>query len=269
MKAPPSGSSSRRWLPIRVKGREQPVGVFRPLQLSASRPSAIVGRVQERRALRERLEALVAGARGGVVVLEGDAGHWQEPSRRRSHRAGRSRAACGRSWRPATRSSDRRPIIPGPQVFDNLLGFDDVAGRAGLERRVLELLGSEARLLPFAPLLNPVLRLSLPETEWSERVPPRGRAAPDARPARSPVPVHHAPSLDASRPGRRALVRLRVLGAGARASQRELPEILLLIATRSVTQAEKPPELVSLSARQDALVLRLDGLAPDETRALV
>ena len=102
-------------LPIRVKGREQAVGVFRPLQVSATRPTEIVGRV-----------AGAAGAartarRAGCGRPRRRRGHRrgrrdrQEPSRHRSHREG------GRARRPGDRgrrrrdSSDRRPIIPGPR----------------------------------------------------------------------------------------------------------------------------------------------------------
>jgi class 3 adenylate cyclase/tetratricopeptide (TPR) repeat protein len=254
-------------LPIRVKGREQAVGVFRPLQVSATRPTEIVGRVEERRALRERLDALVAGARGGVVVIEGDAG------------IGKSRLvtdlierAVARGVRAIVAAGDEiersTPYHPWPQVFDNLLGFDEVAGRAGLDRRVLELVGSETRLLPFAPLLNPVLRLTLPETEWSERVPPRGRAL-----LTRDLLVHLFRCTTRHRSTLLVLEDAHWFDSAswalAEGIGRELPEILVLIATRSVTQAEKPPELASLSARPDALMLRLDGLAPDETRALV
>ena len=122
--------------------------------------------------------------------------------------------------------------------------------------------------MPFAPLLNPVLRLTLPETEWSERVPPRGRAL-----LTRDLLVHLFRCTTRHRSTLLVLEDAHWFDSAswalAEGIGRELPEILLLIATRSVTQAEKPPELASLSARPDALMLRLDGLAPDETRALV
>ncbi|PYR31249.1 MAG: hypothetical protein DMF89_18100 [Acidobacteria bacterium] len=60
--------------PVRVKGLDRSFAVFRPTALLESGPSGIVGRVDERRVLRVRLEALVSGRRPGVVILEGEAG---------------------------------------------------------------------------------------------------------------------------------------------------------------------------------------------------
>src|SRR5262249_1531901 len=59
---------------ISVAGREEPVDVFRALDDPAGGPAEIVGRIAERRVLRERLEALAATNAGGVVLLEGDPG---------------------------------------------------------------------------------------------------------------------------------------------------------------------------------------------------
>jgi tetratricopeptide (TPR) repeat protein len=254
---------------IRVKGRERPVDVYRPIQLSASGPSetAIVGRAQERRALRDRLDALVAGAPGGVVLLEGHAG------------IGKSRLisdlierAVARGVRVVVAAGDEiersTPYHPWRAVFDNLLGFDDFTDRGVLGRRVRALVESETRLLPFASLLNPVLRLNLLETEWSERVPPRGRAV-----LTRDLLIH---LLRCVTPNHSTLLVLEdahwfdsASWALAEGVERELPDILLLVATRPIAHEEKPPELVTLGALDGALVLRLDGLAPDETRALV
>jgi class 3 adenylate cyclase/tetratricopeptide (TPR) repeat protein len=253
-------------LPIRVKGREQPVGVFRPIQMSASRTSELVGRVQESRAMRDRLEAL-AGGSGGVIILEGDAG------------IGKSRLvadllnqAVARGVRAIVADGDEiersTPYYPWRAVFDNLLGYDDRQGRSSLERRVLELLQSETRLLPFTPLVNPVLRLNFPETEWSERVPPRGRAV-----LTRDLLVHVFRCTTRQRATLLVLEDAHWFDSTswelAEGIARALPELLVLIATRSMTQDEKPAELVRLSGRERALLLRLDGLSPDETRALV
>jgi class 3 adenylate cyclase/tetratricopeptide (TPR) repeat protein len=254
-------------VPVRVKGREQAVGAYRPIQLTAGGPSEIVGRVEERRALRERLDALVDGSRGSVVIIEGDAG------------IGKSRVvadlverAVARGVRTVVAGGDEiersTPYHPWRVLFEKLLGVADLVGRAGLEQRVLDHLQSETRLMPFAALLNPVLRLQLPETEWSERVPPRGRAH-----LTRDLLVH---LFRCTTQGTATLLVLEdahwfdsASWALAEGIENALPDILLAIAVRSVAQAEKPPELSRLGRRQNAMVLRLDGLAPDEMRTLV
>jgi class 3 adenylate cyclase/tetratricopeptide (TPR) repeat protein len=253
-------------VPIRIKGHEGSVAVSRPAQLSTG-SADIVGRVEERRMLGERLRALSTGNDGGVVVLEGDAG------------IGKSRlvvdlveqsVSYGVRALVATADAIERsaPYHAWRTVFDSLLGLEEIAGRGGAERRVLDLLESDARLLPFAPLLNPVLRLNLRETDQSARVPPRGRAVLTrellvqlfrctTRDEPTLLVVEDAHWCDSAS------------WAFAETIERELRTVLLLVVMRPVSREEKPSELLRLIGRERACVLRLDVLSSEDTRALI
>jgi tetratricopeptide (TPR) repeat protein len=253
--------------PLPVKGRERPVDVFRPSQLSRDSASEILGRVEERRLLRERLEALVSSNKGGVVVLEGDPG------------IGKSRliadvieraVAKGVRTMVATGDAIERsaPYHAWGALFDNLLGLQGFTGRGDAERHIVDLLQSNPRLVPLAPLLNPVLRLNFHETDESQRIPPRGHAL-----FTRDLLVH---LFRCASGGRATLLVLEdahwldsASWALAEGIERELPEVLLVIAMRSVSPEERPGELRRLSDREDTLVLRLEALAPDEARRLV
>src|SRR5262249_24868719 len=160
---------------LSVKGREEAVDVFRPVQLSEEGASEIVGRLEERRLLRERVETLVTSGTGGVVVLEGDSGIGKsclvaDLIERAVAKGVRTMVATGDA---IERSA---PYHVWCELFDNLLGLDGLTRRGGAERHVLGVLESNPKLVPFVPLLNPILRLNFHETDASDRVPPLGRA---------------------------------------------------------------------------------------------
>src|SRR5262249_47385477 len=70
--------------PIKVKGKAEPIAIFRPRHqaqnggaapLHAMRPHAtLVGRSAERTALVEHVQAMLRGGRGDLVIIEGEAG---------------------------------------------------------------------------------------------------------------------------------------------------------------------------------------------------
>jgi class 3 adenylate cyclase/tetratricopeptide (TPR) repeat protein len=252
---------------IPVKGRERLLASYRPIHQSTSRPSDIIGRPKERRILHGRLEALLTSARRGVVILEGEAG------------IGKSRLvadlleqAVARGVRAIVASGDEVERSTHYQVwralFENLVAFGERADRQGLQRRVLQLLESNADLLPFAPLLNPVLGLNLPETERSVQVPPRGRAV-----LTRDLLVHLFRRTTYGHPTLLVLEDAHWFDSAswalAEGIQRELSEILLVVTLRPMSESEKPPELLRLSGLEEALAVRLDGLGPEESCALV
>lgn len=251
---------------LHVQGRAQPVEVFRPVQPSSEGFSEIVGRVEQRRLLRERLEALVSGGSGSVVVLEGDPG------------IGKSRLVADLIDRAVARGV-RTMVVTGDAIersapyyvwgalFDNLLGLERLAGRERAERRVMEVLASHPRLVPFAPLLNPVLRLNFRETEESGQIPPRGRAL-----FTRDLLVHLFRSTCGGGATLLVLEDAHWLDspswALAEAIERELPGVLLVIATRRANPEDRPAELQRLVEREGTLVLRLDALTPEEAGRL-
>jgi hypothetical protein len=253
--------------PVTVKGRGQPVEVFRALEDPAEGPAEIVGRVAERQLLRKRLEALAAGNTGGVTILEGDPG------------IGKSRLvadliqrAVAKGIRTMVASADAiersAPYHVWCGLFDSLLGLEGVAGREGAERRVIELLETNPRLVVFAPLLNPVLRLNFRETDESERIPPLGRALVTRE-----LLVHLFVQLPEAAP-RCSCSKTRTgfdssSWALAEALAQEVPEVLLVLATRPLSAEQQPPELLRLNGRTDTLHINLDALSPQEAQTLV
>jgi class 3 adenylate cyclase len=253
--------------PVTVKGRGQPVEVFRALEDPAEGPTEIVGRVAERQLLRKRLEALAAGNTGGVTILEGDPG------------IGKSRLvadliqrAVAKGIRTMVASADAiersAPYHVWCGLFDSLLGLEGVAGREGAERRVIELLETNPRLNVFAPLLNPVLRLNFRQTDESERIPPLGRALVTRE-----LLVHLFRSTAGGRATLLVLEDAHWLDSSswalAEALAEEVPEVLLVLATRPLSAEQQPPELLRLNGRADTLHINLDALSPQEAQTLV
>ena len=173
--------------PVRVKGRADPVPVYRPGRpdRAAGRGpepvvrGPLVGREEESERLGGALRRLTADVDDGpgvvqVLVLEGDPG------------AGKSRlvaelvdqavgvgvpvlAGAGDAVERNTPWHAWRELFGRLPVFD---GTDPGARR----RLVLDLLGPDPELRDLAPLLNPVLALELPETAASAELSGQGRA---------------------------------------------------------------------------------------------
>ena len=173
--------------PVRVKGRADPVPVYRPGRpdRAAGRGpepvvrGPLVGREEESERLGGALRRLTADVDDGpgvvqVLVLEGDPG------------AGKSRLvaelvdqAVGVGVPVLVGAGDaverNTPWHAWRELFGRLPVFDGTD--PGARRRlVLDLLGPDPELRDLAPLLNPVLALELPETAASAELSGQGRA---------------------------------------------------------------------------------------------
>jgi class 3 adenylate cyclase/tetratricopeptide (TPR) repeat protein len=173
--------------PVRVKGRADPVPVYRPgrTDRSAGRGpepvvrGPLVGREEEwgrlDGALR-RIKRAHDGRPGGVqvLVLEGEAGAGK--SRLVAELVDQAVAAGVPVLAGAGDAVERNtPWHAWRELFGRLPAFDGV-DRAARRRLVLDLLGPGPELRDLAPLLNPVLALDLPETEASTELSGQGRA---------------------------------------------------------------------------------------------
>jgi class 3 adenylate cyclase/tetratricopeptide (TPR) repeat protein len=253
--------------PIEVKGRDQRIPVFRPLRetsLSPATSTAIVGRLDERRALAERLEALTAEHKGSVVVLESDAGF------------GKSRLiadvverAVLRGVRTLTARGDAversAPHHVWPALFETLLGLHG-EGREERERRVVSLVESNEGLFPFAALLNPVLRLEIAETSRSRSTTPRGRAL-----LTRDLLVHVFARACGSTPTLLVLEDAHWFDSAswtvAEGVHRALQNLMLVIATRPVSD-DQAPELRRFGALDETRWLQLGPLTRGDARTL-
>jgi len=165
---------------ITVKGKAEPVVVFRPLPSSTLRapvvPSAaqLVGREVERAALHEGLAALQRGERR-LLLMEGEPG------------LGKSRLlealvsdAYEQHLTTFSGAGDAvektSPYYAWRAVFNQVFDLTALTTIEARRQHILDLLELEEDLLPLAPLLNPVLWLDLPETALTERMTEQARA---------------------------------------------------------------------------------------------
>ena len=254
---------------LQVKGREEPLDVYRPAAQrrtsTAELSSDIVGRAAERRTLSERLATLATGRGGGLVLLVGEAGMGK--SRLVADLAERARELGLHTLIAAGNAVERSaPYHPWRDLFEPLLGLAGLAG-AERERRVRELLEPSPRLSPFAPLLDPVLQLGLAETDRTRNVTPLGRAqltrdllvqlllgASGGTPL--VVVLEDAHWFDSAS------------WALAEGLYRRFPQLFLLVVLRPLGEAEQPAELRRLGEAPEAIRLCLETLSSEEARAL-
>ena len=173
--------------PLTVKGRTEPVPVYRPthpLKLTAQAPTALVGRTAERTLLQQRLDALLDARTGAIVIIEGEAGIGK--SRLVAHLAAQAQAArvvtftgAGDAIEASTPYHAWRPVLA--QYF----GIEDGADRAAARAQVLARLeaastSTGADGVPFAELaalLNVVVPLEFAES--ARTAPMTGQARAD------------------------------------------------------------------------------------------
>ncbi len=251
---------------LAIKGRVEPVQVFRPVAESATArivASALFGREAEQRTLASHLHALGRGT-GGVVVLEAEAGMGK--SRLIADALDRAHA-MRLSVRIAAGDAVERsaPYHAFRALYEAVL--DPGTAAVSREQRALQLLGSEQRLLPYAALLNPVLRVDLVETEESSRVTPRGRA----NLTRDLLIRLFAASMN----GQQTVLVLEdahwfdsASWALAEGLLNWMPDLLILIGMRPIADNERPDELRRLSGNDRVRWLRLGALPADAAREL-
>jgi class 3 adenylate cyclase len=267
--------------PVSVKGIEQPVAIFRPLQrLNTSNRSVsrFVGRLPERAMLAEGFESLRSG-QGSVVIIEGEAGIGKsrlvEDLLQNATRenlmllvgAGDSieKSASYHAWRP---------------VFRQLFNLENVmdgmeAGHQGMV--ALTVAQSEAVLAEFrarlpdmvqwAPLLSSVLPIDVPDNELTQHIRGEARALDTQRllvalleQAANAAPlllvIEDAHWLDSAS---WALVR---------SVAEQLPQVYLLVATRPLGEVP-PPDYTRLLEITTTRVLKLQPLPMEDAFALV
>ena len=163
-----------------LKGRPAPIALYRPIRiLPARQPShdgEIVGRDDERRQLRARLEQVKAGV-GGLVIVQGEGGIGKsrlladlaEAASRdgilsaRGFASAIDKATPYFAWRPVLLALLERDLKQG----------DPHALRAALAAR----LRHETDLVSWLPLLRDIMPLALPETPLTEQIAGAARAA--------------------------------------------------------------------------------------------
>ncbi len=256
--------------PIRVKGRAEPVPVYRPQGQArlVLRGQTMVGRLRERARLGTRVQALAEGE-GGMIIIEGEAGIGK--SRLIDEMQGQAedlglpvllgagnaveRAASYHAWRA---------------VFSQLLSLDAVTDPAARRAQVLAALGGDPRLAALAPLLNDVLPLDLPDNAQTTRMSGEVRGGNirdlllrlvERQAQQTPLLliIEDAQWLDSASWALAQAVNARLLADGW--------PVLLVLATRPPPDPA-PPAYSDLVQAPNVEQLRLDGLPPSDTLAL-
>jgi tetratricopeptide (TPR) repeat protein len=259
--------------PITVKGKSRPVAIFRPL-VRASAPAArgprprveVVGRSDERTHLRAALRAVAEEGRSQLVVLEGEAGmgkSWLIADMMRESAARRMTVFTG----GGDALEHSTPYYAWRNIFSQLYDIDVLSDPAARRRHMLDLLELEPELLQWAPLLNTVLPLDLPDNDHTRSLPDAARAEQTrqmlvgcirASTERSPKMIilddmHWCDSAS---------------WALAEQIARSVPRLLLVVAARPATGQPFSDGMRAIRALA-ATCLRLDSLSLTDLRHLI
>ena len=246
--------------PVEAKGIDVPVNVFRPTQLKGrthGSAAALVGRHAERAVFTERL-AKLAGGTGGVVVIEGEAG------------IGKSQVL---RWVVNTAEAQGISVAEGAgDSIETTTGYlmwrtviDTIVGQD--RGHLTSLLGSDARMVQWAPLLEDVTSLGLEPNEVTSEMSGPARAL-----ALAEVIGHVVGAAAAETPLLLAVEDAHWLDSASWAALREVGAktdgVLIVLSTRPIADPV-PAEYTALRAQDGALHLTLETLSPEEAEALV
>jgi class 3 adenylate cyclase/tetratricopeptide (TPR) repeat protein len=259
--------------PIRVKGKAELVAIYRPVVQSAAQSAReqrprieVVGRADERQRLCESLVALADNLESRTVVLEGEAGmgkSWLIADLVREAGAKRITVFTG----GGDALEQVTPYYAWRNIFSQLYDIDVLSDPVARRRHMLDLLELEPDLLQWAPLLNTVLPLDLPDNEHTRDLPDATRAEKTrqmlvgcirASTERSPKMI----VLDDMHWGDSASWAL------AEQIARNVPRLLLLIAARPSAAAVVVSGMSALSELAHE-VFPLDSLTMKELRDLI
>lgn len=260
---------STQLLPVRVKGKAEPVEIYRPTRLRASTLSPIltqaaaglVGRGEEQVMLAQRLAEL-RGGQGGVVVISGEAGLGKSTLLAYVVSSAQ-RAALATAVGSGSAVESGSPYYAWRPVLANLLGDDERAAEA----RVLALLADHPHGEAWAPLLAEPLGLHLADNEVTRNMAGvvRGTNTRD-------LLVHLIRAAVAGAPQMLVLDDAQWLDpaswALALAVRRGVSSLLLVLAMRPPGD-ETPAELTELLAEGGALHLGLTALSRAEADQLI
>ncbi len=172
--------------PVTVKGRTDAVPVFRPqrenglAQTSApTQQNSMLGRSAEREKLSHRLDALVAG-KSGVVLIEGEPGIGK--SRMVADLLAQAKSkGCADLLGAGNAVEISTPYHAWRAVFSHILGVDSIAELQARRTHVLNFFESTPELatpelLRLVPLLNTILPLDFPENDLTAEMAGQVRA---------------------------------------------------------------------------------------------
>ena len=249
---------------VTLKGKTAREEIWRPVSVRpdiGSSGQGLIGRVEEREALARCLLSLERDGKGGVVIVEGEPGIGKTALVRQfiaSTQAGAVRVLTGLG----DSVSRHEAYLPWRSVTAALLGPDAAADLMALKRRILVLIGDAHE--PWLPALNPLLPVSLPESDATSNL------AAEAR-ARTVRDLYgrllHACS--AATPMVVVLEDLHWMDSAsldlAEHIVATVPRLLLVCTTR----ADSPNDQARLGARAGSITLRLRPFAESDLQELL
>ena len=253
--------------PVRIKGAQEPVEVYRPTgesRVAIRPPTPIVGRAEELGLVAGQVQAVLDRGDAGVVVLQGEAG------------IGKSRIvldaiqqAHGRAVQPllvAGQAIEKETVyFAWREALGDVLGVD-TTDDAGLVERIVGELGDDPELLRLVPLLGAVLAVDMPDNEHTKEMGGKVRAAN----TRSLV-VRLVQRLAESQPLLLIVEDAHWLDSSSWALLVEVAcavrPLAVLVVTRPIE--DPPPELQRLREMPGSRYVVLDHLSPEDTIQLV
>jgi class 3 adenylate cyclase len=254
--------------PVRLKGQSHEVPVFRPVREKrfARKTRSIVGRIEERKELENRLAALANGRCGGAVLLESEAGMGK--SELIAHLI--SRAA---EWQIQTHIGFGNAVDKSNSghawidILRALLGVKEGDNKYTQSQAVLTALDFSEEHQANACLLNDFLQLDFPESEPISNMPAQARseALRDLLVAILQEKSTHQPLL-------LVMEDVHWLDSTSRkwllAVRESLPSVLMVLSVRT-EEGPTPAEWESFKHSKDFLHLRLGALSKENIVDLV
>lgn len=150
--------------PLNVKGKSEPVAVYRPLERLASTSTELptVGRSSEVKRLDQRLEALLNGETS-LVLIEGEPGIGKSRVMSDLLREARIRGVTT-LVRVGDATERSTPYYAWRPIFAQLFDIEVLKDAEQVREHILAQLEFAPELVELAPLLSAVLPIELPET---------------------------------------------------------------------------------------------------------
>ncbi len=255
---------------LKLKGKSEPVPVFRPsLRVAnrAARAKSLVGRQGELNTLAAALDDLEAG-KSSVVLIEADAGLGKSRLLEELRAMGRRRERIRGLHGSADAIEKNTAYLTWRNLLAMLFAGEEGGGpeaRAAAARRLLQ---ARPDLLAWVPLLETILPLGYADTDLTHSLEGEGRAATlrtlivaalQSAAERAPllISIEDTHWMDSA--------SWALVAAVARA----VSPLLLVLATRPVAEAQQSAEQQELVRDKRTKVLRLEGLGPKHARALI